>query len=398
MHCRSIRKSRSGCTARAAKRDDHLVAVEIEARTAGEPVVFIRSRNLPLGPHKNCVVGVDGEAADRGERGITQNAFHLVAGLRKVIILVVVDKRRHVPQGEPAANGEAWHDRGMNLNGPAGQRGDRCCGAGDGQAGVPRGGTRNQIEGQSGIEHPVARARVDKHRNVDETERVFAHLKLERIARFDRCGRIAFNKREQLEWHLDRVLLIRGELVFQARFQRLIGCVSFAPFAQAQEVFCERPPQFLLVGGIAALRHLIDEWLEKLDRLLEIVRPVGENTLIELRLIRRHLPELRLDLRVLMIGKQILQARLGRETARGASLQLRARAGLLSIAWLRLLCSRNLRLHRGLLPREQAHYRREEKCVHCVAKERRGCSSRPGRRPILFFRGFADTFHAVLRR
>ncbi len=66
--------------------------------------------------------------------------------------------------------------------------------------------------------------------------------------------------------------------------------------------------------------------------MLQIVGAIGQNAAIELRLVGRQLIKLRLHASVLMIGEQVLQARVGVEAARGSGLQLRARARLTAVA------------------------------------------------------------------
>ena len=83
--------------------------------------------------------------------------------------------------------------------------------------------------------------------------------------------------------------------------------------------------------GVAAGRHRVDKRLQQLHGLLEIVGAIGQHAAIQLRLLGWKLIELRGYARVLVIGKEILHARVESEAARSSGLHLRSRAGLLRL-------------------------------------------------------------------
>ena len=156
-----------------------------------------------------------------------------------------------------------------------------------------RRGAGDEVEGRGGVEHPTARARVDKDGNVGEAEGIFADLERERVAGLDGHGRVGLGQRQQLERHLDLVLLVGAELRVQAGVEGLVGLGGLGPVAEAQVVFGERLAQQLFVGRVAAGAHLIDERRRADRRIAEVVGAVGQNAAIELRLIGRKLVELR---------------------------------------------------------------------------------------------------------
>ena len=219
-----MRSGGIGCgVLRAAQGDDDLIAVEKEGGAGDEQVVLRCGRDLFGGADLDGVVEGDGEAADGGQRGIAEDSLDLITAARKVKIRVVVDEGRHVAEGEPPADGEARNHGDVDLDGAAGEGVDSGGFIGDFEAGLFRGGARDEIEGRSGVEHPTARARVDKDGNVDEAEGIFADLERERVAGLDGRGRVVLGQRQHLERHLDLVLLVGAELGVEAGVEGLVG-------------------------------------------------------------------------------------------------------------------------------------------------------------------------------
>src|SRR5579862_8043650 len=129
---------------------DDLVAVEKET---GAIVVGLRlAFGLQLAGWMQFNGGVigDGQAAEGGERRISEYALNLVMGLREVVVGILEDEGGQVVEGEAAANGEAWNDGRMHLHGPAGESVNGGRVFRDFQADFAGQGAGDQVEGGGG--------------------------------------------------------------------------------------------------------------------------------------------------------------------------------------------------------------------------------------------------------
>ena len=304
----------------APERHDDLVAIQIKWRAVGQKVILCGSSDLLGRTHLDRGVGGDGKAADGSQRRIAEYALYPVAGAGKNVVLIFVDEGHHIAQREAAADGEARNHGDSDLDGAPGESVNCRRFERELEAHVFCRRARNQIEGQRGIEHPTARSSIHKNRNVDEAQGIGRHLKRKRVAGVDGRGRVVLGQRQHLERHLDLVLLVRRKLVMQPRVERLIGLRGLRPIAQAQIVLGQRGAQQLFVRCVAAGCHFIDKWLEQLHGLFEIVGAAGQYTAIQLRLLGWKLIELRGYSRVLVIGEEILNARVESEAARSSGL------------------------------------------------------------------------------
>ena len=111
--------------------------------------------------------------------------------------------------------------------------------------------------------------------------------------------------------------------------QALVLLRGLGEIAVAQVILRQSLARELLVDRIAAGRDLVHQRLQQLDRFLGIVIAIGENAAVELRLFGRQLVQLRLHAEVLVIGEQVLDARIARQPAAGAGVHLRVRSGFL---------------------------------------------------------------------